>query len=70
MDKLELEKGFLPIVGTRVFVTGTRHHGFRGEVIAPDPTWSPRAIAVRLDEWPDEVFKFYNHNLIREDMLP
>lgn len=55
----------LPPVGTRVFVTGTRHHGFRGTVVERPKDWpSPRSIAVELDEWFGELFKFYVHNLI------
>jgi hypothetical protein len=59
-------KGFMYIPGTRVFVTGTRHHGFYGVVTEAPATWSPRAMAVILDEWPDELRKFYRHNLIPE----
>lgn len=60
-----MAKPTLPSIGTRVYVTGTRHHGFKGYV-APKPVgWSERSIAVHLDEWPDDTFKFYLHNLMR-----
>lgn len=60
-------KDHLHIPGTRVFVTGTRHHGFKGTVVEKQPEWrlADRAIAVKLDEWTDPYHKFYLHNLIR-----
>lgn len=64
MTEREKSHGFLLIVGTRVLVTGTRHHGFRGEVVPKSEGMSERALAVRLDEWPDQTFTFYLHNLI------
>lgn len=56
----------LPAIGTRVFVTGTRHHGFRGTVVEKKPEWNlaPRAVAVKLDEWDNPYHKFYCHNLL------
>jgi len=68
MTAREESHGFLPITGTRVFVTGTKHHGFRGVVLEPTEGMSPRAIRVQLDEW-DEPLTFYNHNLLRVDFM-
>lgn len=64
MTPREESHGFLPIVGTRVFVLSGRHFGFWGTVVERPAGWAERRVAVRLDEWPDEVFPFYNHNLI------
>lgn len=61
--QLGCERGFLYIPGTRVFVTGTRHHGMRGEVVEAPEGWPARAQAVRLDEF-DEPVKLYRHNLL------
>ena len=61
----DLEKGFLPIVGTRVLVIGTRFHGFWGKVVARPESWSKRSIAVKLDEW-DEPVKLFRHNIFTE----
>ncbi len=60
------DKGFLYIAGTRVFVTGTRHHGFRGVVIGS----SNRRMLIVLDEWPGKILPLYRHNLIPEWQLP
>jgi hypothetical protein len=54
------ERPPLPPIDCRVFVTGTKHHGFRGTVKRHDQ----RRVYVELDEWPGEEFKFYYHNLI------
>lgn len=54
-------------IGTRIYITGTKHHGFRGEIIQRPQTpqfQGLNCVAVKLDEWPDEVFKFYSVNLI------
>lgn len=51
-------------LGSRVFVTGTKHHGFRGAITARPPDWPWRkAWPVLLDEW-DEPLPFYTVNLI------
>lgn len=45
--------------GDRVFVTGTKHHGFRGtvhDVLA-------NGVMVLLDEWTTPI-KFYRHQLL------
>ncbi len=64
MTYRESTHGFLLEVGTRVFVTGTRHHGFWGNVVKKNADMSERSIAVILDEWPNEKMVFYLHNLI------
>ncbi len=56
--------GYMPNVGMRVFVTGTKHHGFRGVVV--DRCW--RSIKVKLDEFEEPVI-LYTHNLILEDLM-
>jgi hypothetical protein len=61
----DLEKGFLPIEGSKVMVLGTRWNGFRGEVVAKPKNWPERAIAIKLDEW-DEPIKLYRHNIFTE----
>lgn len=53
----------MPEVGLRVYITGTKHHGFKGHVVPTPDGWPYRAVCVHLDEWPNEVFKFYCHNL-------
>lgn len=63
MTARETTHGFLPIAGVRVFVTGTRHHGFRGTVLDSTPDMSPRGIRVQLDEWHNPIV-LYNHNII------
>ena len=45
--------------GSRVFVTGTKHHGFRGTVVES----FANGHLVLLDEW-NEPIKFYTHNLL------
>ncbi len=58
-------------IGTRVFITGTKHHGFRGKIIERPRTpeyQSLNSIPVLLDEW-DEPMKFYFHNLIMPKVL-
>jgi ribosomal protein S4E len=66
--KLGCDRGFLFIPGTRVFVTGTRHHGMRGKVVETPTDWPARAQAVQLDEF-NESMKFFRHNLIPMDSL-
>lgn len=61
----DLEKGFLPIVSTRVLVIGTRFNGFWGIVVNVPKPWPVRAIAVKLDEWDDPV-KLYRHNIFTD----
>lgn len=61
----DLEKGFLPILGTKVQVIGTRFHGFKGVVVETPESWPKRAIAVLLNEW-DEPVKLFRHNISTE----
>ena len=53
--------------GTPVFVTGTKHHGFRGRVVQAVRKGGPYLVA--LEEWQIEGLvaehhKFYTHQLI------
>lgn len=54
------------IVGTRVYVSGTKHNGFRGVIVQRPATpeyQSFDSLAVLLDEF-DEPIKLYYHNLL------
>lgn len=62
MNAREMTHGFLPIVGMRVEVLGTKHNGFSGVVVDKPSDWSERALAILLDEW-DEPIKLFNHNV-------
>lgn len=44
--------------GDRVFVTGTRYHGFCGTVVEQ----FANGVMVQLDEWLEPI-KFYKHQL-------
>lgn len=60
---MKKEIDHLPIVGGRVYVTGTKHNGFRGVVVRHEG----RVVIVQLDEF-DEPVRLYNHNLLHEFM--